>query len=50
MVLSQSAATAACLALEAQTPVQRVDYPKLCARLERDGQILEWQVRAEPKA
>ena len=43
MVLSQSAATAACLALDAQAPVQQVDYPKLAARLQQDGQVLEWQ-------
>ena len=42
MVLSQSAATAACLALEAQTPVQQVDYAKLAARLKQDGQVLAW--------
>ncbi len=42
MVLSQSAATAACLALDAQTPVQQVDYAKLAARLKQDGQVLEW--------
>jgi hypothetical protein len=43
MVLSQSAATAACLALDAQTPVQQVDYAKLAARLKQDGQILAWR-------
>lgn len=43
MVLSQSAATAACLALDAQAPVQQVDYPKLAARLRQDGQVLEWK-------
>jgi hypothetical protein len=43
MVLSQSAATAACFALDAQAPVQRVDYPKLRARLLQDGQILAWR-------
>jgi hypothetical protein len=43
MVLSQSAATAACLALDAQAPVQRVDYAKLAARLKQDGLMLEWR-------
>jgi hypothetical protein len=43
MVLSQSAATAACLALDAQAPVQQMDYPKLAARLKQAGQVLEWK-------
>jgi len=41
MVSSQSAATAACLAIDANTAVQAVDYPTLRARLIEDGQILE---------
>jgi len=40
MVLAQSAATAAALALEAGVPVQRVDYGKLRERLLKDGQVL----------
>lgn len=43
MCSSQSAATAAVMAMEERLPVQKVDYPKLKAKLERDGQILEWQ-------
>lgn len=43
MCTSQSAATAACIAIDDKIPVQRVDYTKLKARLEQDGQILEWQ-------
>jgi hypothetical protein len=43
MVTSQSAATAAALAIEAQTPVQKVDYERLRARLLADGQVLEWR-------
>jgi hypothetical protein len=43
MVTSQSAATAACLAIDAHAPVQEVDYATLRARLEKDGQILEWK-------
>ena len=31
------------VALEAQAPVQQVDYDKLAARLKQDGQILEWR-------
>jgi hypothetical protein len=42
MVLGQSAATAAVLAMEGKLPVQRVDYAKLRARLLADGQALEW--------
>ncbi|MFI5914141.1 FAD-dependent oxidoreductase [Dactylosporangium sp. NPDC051541] len=42
MILGQSAATAAVLAIEAGTAVQRVGYPALRARLTRDGQVLTW--------
>ncbi|MFS0722536.1 FAD-dependent oxidoreductase [Paenibacillus sp. 1P07SE] len=42
MILGQSAATAAALALEAGVSVQDVDYTKLRERLEQDGQVLEW--------
>src|ERR1051325_4198721 len=42
MAMGQSAATAAALALDARVPVQKVDYPKLRARLLADGQVLEW--------
>jgi len=43
MVTSQSAATAAVMAIEDQVPVQKVDYAKLRARLDQDGQVLEWK-------
>jgi hypothetical protein len=43
MILGQSAATAACLALDAGAPVQQVDYAKLRERLLKDGQVLEWK-------
>ena len=43
MITSQSAATAACLAIDAGVAVQQVDYGKLRAQLEKDGQILEWK-------
>jgi hypothetical protein len=43
MVLGQSAATAACLAIDASVEVQRVDYPRLRERLLADGQVLEWK-------
>ncbi len=42
MAMGQSAATAAALAIEAQTTVQKLDYAKLRARLEKDGQVLTW--------
>ncbi|HRQ83387.1 MAG TPA: FAD-dependent oxidoreductase, partial [Azospirillaceae bacterium] len=45
MSASQSAATAAVHALEAAVPVQQVDYAALRARLEKDGQILQWPPR-----
>jgi hypothetical protein len=42
MVLGQSAATAAALAIDDNTEVQKVSYPKLQERLLRDGQVLDW--------
>ena len=42
MLLGQSAATAACQAIEAGVAVQDVDYAKLRGRLLQDGQILEY--------
>ncbi|HUQ69297.1 MAG TPA: FAD-dependent oxidoreductase [Planctomycetaceae bacterium] len=47
MVLSQSAATAACLAMDAEVAVQQVPYDKLRQRLEQDGQIVAWPVKRE---
>jgi hypothetical protein len=41
MVTSQSAATAACLALDNAVSVQKVDQAALRARLLADGQVLE---------
>ena len=46
MILGQSAATAACLAIDDNVPAQKVNYTTLHDRLMKDGQILEW---AEPK-
>lgn len=43
MCSSQSAATAAVMAMNEAIPVQKVDYAKLKTRLEKDGQILEWK-------
>ena len=42
MILGQSAATAAALAIQHGIPVQDIDYAKLRTRLTRDGQILEF--------
>jgi hypothetical protein len=41
MVLSQSAATAACLAIDDAVTAQQLDYARLRVRLLRDGQVLE---------
>jgi hypothetical protein len=41
MILGQSAATAAVMAIDDRTPVQDVPYAKLRTRLLADGQILE---------
>ena len=42
MVTSQSAATAACLAIDEGKAVQDVDYAKLEPRLSADQQVLAW--------
>jgi hypothetical protein len=49
MILGQSAATAAALALDTKQPLQRLDYPKLRARLLADRQILQWTGAPQPK-
>jgi hypothetical protein len=41
MILAQSAATAACLAIDDGSSVQQVPYEKLRVRLLADGQKLE---------
>ena len=43
MVLGQSAATAAALAIDAGLPVQDVPYARLRERLLKDGQVLEYR-------
>jgi hypothetical protein len=48
MVLGQSAATAAVLAIEGNLDVQSVDYAKLRPRLLADGQVLEWAAPPKP--
>jgi hypothetical protein len=41
MILSQSAGTAACQAIDNAMPVQKVDYANLRKRLRSDAQILD---------
>ncbi|HEX4130019.1 MAG TPA: FAD-dependent oxidoreductase [Pirellulales bacterium] len=52
MVLGQSAATAACQAIDQAVAVQKIDMAKLNQRLLADNQILEWtgpkRVRIDP--
>jgi len=43
MILGQSAATAAALALNDKVPVQKVNYEALRTRLLADKQVLEWK-------
>ena len=45
MILGQSAATAAALALNDNTPVQKLSHQKLRAQLIADKQILNWKPR-----
>ncbi len=47
MILAQSAATAAAIAIDLDTPVQDVPYPRLRERLLQDGQILEVPVPSQ---
>lgn len=49
MILGQSTATAAAIALEEGIDVQDVAYAKLRTRLLEDGQVLEWQKPTTPK-
>ncbi|GAA4433943.1 FAD-dependent oxidoreductase [Bremerella cremea] len=48
MILGQSAATAASMALDHQIPVQDVDYAELKDRLLKDGQVLEMERKPAP--
>lgn len=43
MVLGQSAATAACMAIDNETAVQDVNIAELQLRLKNDGQVLAWE-------
>ena len=44
MILGQSSATAAALALDDGVPVQALDYQRLAQRLREDGQVLSWKM------
>ncbi len=43
MITSQSAATAACMAMDDSVPVQAVEYEKVRSRLVKDEQVVEWK-------
>ena len=45
MILGQSAATAAVLALEEGKSIQRIDLMKLSHRLKEDGQVLSKEMK-----
>jgi hypothetical protein len=45
MIVSQSAAAAACQAIDDGRAVQEIDYDRLRTRLIADGQVLEWKSR-----
>jgi hypothetical protein len=47
MVLGESAAYAACQAIDGKTAVQDVDYPALRKKLVEAGQVLEFKARAK---
>lgn len=49
MITSQSAATAASLAIDSDSSVQAVDYALLKVQLIKDGQILESLEKSEPR-
>lgn len=49
MILGQSAATAACIAIDDKVDVQNVEYAKLRKRLLADGQALDLPPNSKPK-
>jgi len=46
MIMGQSSATAACMAIDANVPVQKIAYPRLREQLLKDGQVLVWDPKA----
>ena len=49
MILGQTAATAAALAIDAGSTVQDVSYSQLRERLLKDGQVLEYTAKPAPQ-
>jgi lysophospholipase L1-like esterase len=47
MILGQTAANAAALALDGNSAVQDISYPALKAQLQQEGQVLSWQATAD---
>jgi FAD dependent oxidoreductase len=45
MILGQSAATAAVLAIDENRSLQQLEYARLRKRLEADGQVLQWSAK-----
>ena len=50
MILGQSSAAAAAMAIDGNIPVQKVDYAKLRARLLAEKQVLDWTNAAPTRA
>jgi FAD dependent oxidoreductase len=50
MILCQSAATAAVIAIDDNVTAQNVNYPKLKDQLLKDGQVLEWAAASAPQS
>jgi hypothetical protein len=48
MILGQTSATAAAMAIDANSSVQKVDYARLREQLLKDGQILQWTATSAP--
>ena len=46
MIMGQSSATAACMAIDANVPVQKIAYAQLREQLLKDGQVLVWDPKA----
>ena len=46
MITGQSSATAACMAIDTNVPVQKIAYPQLREQLLKDGQVLAWSSTA----
>jgi hypothetical protein len=50
MILGQSAATVACLAIDKKCDVQKVEYADIKTRLLHDGQVLEAAIESTPQS